>query len=62
MGRRLLAHYDFALVTPAEKDRKLDAIFERRMDEAQFGVLFTDDTVCAGRVRAFSGKVATGFP
>jgi hypothetical protein len=43
MGRRLLAHYDFDLVTPAEDHRKLDAIFERRMDQAQFDVLFAED-------------------
>lgn len=49
MGRRLLAHYDFDLVTPAEKDRKLDAIFERRMDQAQFDVLFANDPARSGR-------------
>jgi hypothetical protein len=32
------------------------------MDQAQFDVLLAENPVCSGRVRAFSGKVATGFP
>ena len=49
MGRRLLAHCDFDLVTPAERGRKLDAIFERKMGEAQFEVLLARDPACSGR-------------
>ena len=48
MGRRLLAHCDFDLATPADQHRKLDAIFERRMDQAQLDLL-VEDPVRSGR-------------
>jgi hypothetical protein len=47
MGRRLLAHYGFDLVAPA--DGRRDAIFERRMDQAGFDTLLATDPAGAGR-------------
>lgn len=49
MGRRLLAHYDFKLVTPAEESCKLDAIFEWQMGEDGFDVLLAKNGVFSGR-------------